>query len=99
MYILHCKHIDLWEDFSNVSSPRYNWNIVESGIKHHKSINCFITLTLYFRLIEQNIKDYWERRRWTKNNLNDLLHLEDIRLDQTKMDKKQPKRPVTPRRH
>jgi hypothetical protein len=24
MYILHCKHIDLWEDFSNVSPPRYN---------------------------------------------------------------------------
>jgi hypothetical protein len=42
----HCNPTGRWFSvvFSIKLTPRYNWNIVESGIKHHKTIHCNLCL-------------------------------------------------------
>jgi hypothetical protein len=43
------------------SPPRYNWNIVESGVKHHKSSyieSTIHTMTNLYTNIEINIQIY-----------------------------------------
>ena len=30
---------NIWYEIYTCSTPRYNWNVVESGVKHHKPFN------------------------------------------------------------
>jgi hypothetical protein len=35
--------------------PRYNWNIVQSGVKHHKSIDHVSGITFFFCTLSQKV--------------------------------------------
>ena len=46
---------NVWYETDTCSTPRYNWNIVESGVKHHKLLNASHThKTTGTRLILNN---------------------------------------------
>jgi len=43
LYMRHWYRYNVWYD----ESPQYNWNIVESGVKHHKASIFELTILIY----------------------------------------------------